>query len=287
MQEAGCDITLFHPRTLKNIGVVFERDHRKIAVLDGRVAWVGGHCITDHWLGNAEDREHYRDISVRLRGPLVQAVQSAFSENWIAETGRLFVGDDVYPPLEPAGDVTAHVAMLKPEGSPPAVKLLHYAAICCAKKRIRIQNPYFIPEPDAIDALGRAVARGVDVQVMVPAAEASDSPMVQHTAHRNFDRLLASGVQMLEYRRTLLHQKVMVVDGVWCAVGSSNFDDRSFETNDEIVVAFYDAALARKLEEIFERDRPHCVPLDLTAWRNRGLFHRVQDNVLYLLNEVL
>jgi cardiolipin synthase A/B len=287
MQEAGCRLAMYHPRTLLNIGVIAERDHRKLAVLDGRVAWVGGHCIVDEWLGDGEDRQHVRDLSVRLTGPVVHAVQSVFSENWVEVTGKLFVGDDVFPPQQKAGDVIAHIASVKPEGSAPAGKILHHAVICCARKRIRIQNPYFIPEPDAIDALARAVRRGVDVRIMVPSAAASDMAIVQHAAHRNFQALLDGGVRILEYDRTLLHQKVMTIDGAWCAVGSSNFDDRSFETNDEITVGFLDAALARRLEEIFEDDARHCRELDAETWRRRGLWHRLQDNALYLFNEVL
>ena len=287
MQEAGCQIALYHPLALKNIGVLAERDHRKLAVLDGRIAWVGGHCIVDDWLGDAQGHGQVRDLSVRLRGPIVHAVQSVFSENWVEVTGRLFVGADVFPPLDRQGDVLAHVASMKPEGSAPAVKILHHTVICCAAKRIWIQNPYFIPEPDAVDAFAQAVKRGVDVRVMVPSAGASDMRMVQHAAHRNFQRLLDSGVRLFEYGRTLLHQKVMTVDGVWCAVGSSNFDDRSFETNDEITVGFLDAPLARRLEEIFEADRRHCIELDAQAWRRRGLLHRLQDEAYYLFNELL
>ncbi|HEY8249761.1 MAG TPA: phospholipase D-like domain-containing protein [Burkholderiales bacterium] len=287
MRDAGCELAIYHPRTLKNIGVVAERDHRKLTILDGHTAWVGGHCIVDEWLGEAQDRHHVRDLSVRLRGPVVHAVQSVFSENWVEVTGRLFVGDEYFPPLQPAGEVEAHIASMKPEGSAPAVKILHHAVICCARERLWIQNPYFIPEPDAIDAFAQAVERGVDVRIMVPSTEVSDMPIVQHAAHRNFQQLLDSGVRIFEYRRTLLHQKVMTVDGVWCAVGSSNFDDRSFETNDEITVGFHDRALARRLEEIFEEDRVHCAELQAAQWKKRGLLHRAKDSALYLFNEVL
>lgn len=287
MREAGCQLALYHPRTLKNIGVIPERDHRKLAILDGRTAWVGGHCIVDEWLGDAEDRHHVRDLSVRLRGPVVHAVQSVFSENWVEVTGKLFVGAQVFPTLEPAGEVEAHIASIKPEGSAPAVKILHHAVICCARRRIWIQNPYFIPEPDAIDAFGQAVRRGVDVQIMVPSATVSDMPLVQHAAHRNFQRLLEAGVRIFEYGRTLLHQKVMTVDGVWCAVGSSNFDDRSFETNDEITLGLRDERLAARLEDIFRKDLKHCTELNATDWNKRGLLHRTKDNLLYLFNEVL
>jgi cardiolipin synthase len=138
-----------------------------------------------------------------------------------------------------------------------------------------------------VEAFGRAVQRGVDVRVMMPSARASDMSVVQHAAHRNFDRLLGCGVRLFEYRKTLLHQKVMTVDGVWCAIGSSNFDDRSFETNDEITLGFLDAPLARQLEEIFERDCRDCVELSYEAWKKRGAWHRLKDNACYLFNEVL
>jgi cardiolipin synthase len=287
LEDAGCKFDTYHPQRLRNIGVLNERDHRKIIVLDGRTALVGGHCIVDSWLGDAQDGEHVRDLSVRLRGPIVHAIQSAFSENWVEETGELFVGEDFFPELDDAGDVAIHVARVKPEGSAPAVKILHHLAICCARERIRIQNPYFLPEPAAIEALGRAVARGVDVRVMVPSAGASDMPIVQHAAHRNFERLLALGVRILEYQKTLLHQKVMSIDGVWCAIGSSNFDDRSFEINDEITLGIMDAPLAREFEAIFDRDSRECVELELATWRRRGRWHRLKDNALYLFNEMM
>jgi cardiolipin synthase A/B len=287
MKEAGCRVVLFHKKALRNIGVLNDRDHRKIVVIDGREAFVGGHCIVDSWLGDAQDSEHFGDVSLRLRGPIVNSVQSAFSENWAGETGELFAGDGVFPPLEPAGDALIHAAYVKPEGSAPAVKILHHTAICLARKRIWIQNPYFIPEPDAIDAFGGAVARGVDVRVMMPSAGGSDNPMVQHAGHRNFEKLLRCGVRLFEYRHTLLHQKVMTIDGVWSAVGSSNFDDRSFETNDEITLGILDPATAQRLDAAFEKYVSLADEIKLEAWRKRGLWHKLKDNAFYMLNEIL
>jgi cardiolipin synthase A/B len=287
MKEAGCQVVLFHETAFRNIGVLNDRDHRKIVVIDGREAFLGGHCIVDSWLGDAQDNEHFADVSLRLRGPIVNSLQSAFSENWAGETGELFAGDDVFPSLEPAGDVLIHAAYVKPEGSAPAVKILHHTAICLARKRIWIQNPYFIPEPEAIDAFGAAVARGVDVRVMMPSAGGSDNPMVQHAGHRNFEKLMRCGVRLFEYPHTLLHQKVMTIDGVWSAIGSSNFDDRSFETNDEITLGILDAATAQRLDAVFEKYAPQCNEINLEAWRKRGLWHKLKDNAFYILNEVL
>jgi cardiolipin synthase len=285
--DGDCKLHLHHPRHVRNIGVFNERDHRKLVVVDGKVALVGGHCIVDSWLGEAQDCDHVRDIGVRVRGPVVHAVQGVFSENWVEDTGELFVGDDVFPELERQGDVAVHVASVKAEGSAPAVKVLHHLVVCVARRRILIQNPYFLPDDEAIEALGQAVKRGVDVRVMVPSAKASDMPMVQHAAHRNFHKMLEHGVRIFEYEKCLLHQKVMTVDGEWCAIGSSNFDDRSFEINDEITLGLCDAALARQLEEIFERDLHECVELKADTWAKRGALHRLKDNTLYVFNELL
>ena len=287
MKSAGCRLEFFHKKSIYNIGVMNERDHRKLAVIDGREAFVGGHCVVDNWLGNAEDGKRYADLSVHLHGPIVHSVQAAFSENWGGQTGELFVGNDVFPELPPAGDVAIHAAYAKPEGSAPAVKILHHTVICLAKKRIWIQNPYFIPEPEAIDALGEAVKRGVDVRVMMPSTSGSDNPMVQHAGHRNFEKLLKCGVRLFEYPHTLLHQKVLTVDGVWCAIGSSNFDDRSFDTNDEITLGIQDAALARQLDAVFEKYVGRCTEIELKAWQQRGLWHKFKDNLFYIFNEVL
>lgn len=287
LEEAGCKLKFFHKRTIYNLGVLTDRDHRKIVVLDGREAFVGGHCITDDWLGDAEDHLHSADVSVHVHGPVVHAIQAAFSENWAGETGELFVGDAVFPPLEPAGDTLVHAAYVKPENSAPAVKILHHTVLGLARERIWIQNPYFIPKAEAIEGMGAAVRRGVDVRVLMPSIGGSDNPLVQHAGHRNFEKLLRCGVRLFEYPHTLLHQKVMTIDGRWCAVGSTNFDDRSFDTNDEITLSILDAALARQLDAIFERYVARAHEIQLDAWQRRGAWHKLVDNASYLLNDVL
>jgi cardiolipin synthase len=287
MRNAGCRVNFFHKRALRNIGVLNDRDHRKIVIIDGKEAFAGGHCIVDEWLGNAEDGQHFADVSVHLCGPIVHSLQGAFSENWAGETGELFLGDAFFPEPEPAGEVRIHAVFAKPENSAPTVKILHHTAVCLARKRIWIQNPYFIPEPDAIDALGAAVKRGVDVRVLMPSTSGSDNPMVQHAGHRNFEKLLRSGVRLFEYPHTLLHQKIMTVDGVWSAVGSSNFDDRSFEINDEISLSIADEALAARLDAIFEKYVGRAHEVELERWIRRGWWHKLKDNAFYLLNELL
>jgi cardiolipin synthase len=287
MEKAGVNVHFFHRKVLRNIGVLNDRTHRKMLIIDGKEAFVGGHCVVDEWLGDAEDGKHYGDVSVRLRGPIVHSVQGAFSENWAGSTGELFAGPEVFPPLKPAGEVEMHVIYAKPENSAPAVKILHHTAICLAQKRIWIQNPYFIPEPDAIDAFGEAVKRGVDVRVLMPSTSGSDNPMVQHAGHRNFEKLMRNGVRLWEYPHTLLHQKVMTIDGMYSVVGSCNFDDRSFETNDEITVGILGAETAGKLDKIFERYVKRAEEIDLEKWARRSVWHKLKDHAAYSINELL
>jgi len=287
MRSAGCDVRFFHKVKLRFIGVLNDRDHRKIIVIDGRRGFVGGHCVVDDWLGNAEDGEHFSDVSLLLEGPIVHSLQGVFSENWAGTTGELFLGDDVFPPLEPQGDVPMHAVFAKPESSAPTVKILHHTVLCLARKRLWIQNPYFIPEPEAIEALGSAVKRGVDVRVLMPSTGGSDNPMVQYAGHRNFEKLLERGVRLFEYPHTLLHQKIMTVDGAWCAIGSSNFDDRSFETNDEITLSVLDARLADRLDGIFEKNAARATEVDLETWKRRPWKDKVKERVFYLFNELL
>lgn len=287
LRAAGCKLKFFHKRSVYTIGILNDRDHRKLCVIDGREAFVGGHCIVDDWLGNAEDGQHFSDVSVWIHGPAVHSVQAAFSENWAGETGELFLGDDYFPRLEPAGEATIHAAFVKPESSAPAVKILHHTVICLARERIWIQNPYFIPEPEAIEAFGAAVKRGVDVRVLMPATSGSDSPMVQHAGHRNFEKMLECGVRLFEYPHTLLHQKVMTVDGVWSAVGSTNFDDRSFDTNDEITLAILHPPLAAELDAIFGKYVARAEEIQLEKWRKRPLRHKLVAHAAYAINELL
>ena len=287
LRQAGCKVVFFHDGALRNIGLFNNRDHRKLVVIDGREAFVGGHCIVDSWMGDAEDHRNSADLSVLVRGPVVNTLQAIFSENWVAESSELFGGDDHFPHLAAAGTTTIHAAYLKPEGSAPAVKILHHAAICLARERIWIQNPYFIPQPAAIDAFGEAVARGVDVRVLMPSSAGSDNPMVQHAGHRNFEKLLRCGVRLFEYPHTLLHQKVMTIDGVWSALGSSNFDDRSFETNDELTLGILDEVLATRLDAVFEKYVARAEEVDLDSWRKRGAWHKLKDNGYYLFHLLL
>jgi cardiolipin synthase len=282
LREAGCEAHLFHPLRVSNIGRMNNRTHRKIAVFDGRIAYVGGHGIAEEWTGSGQDRNHWRDTHVRMEGPAAGSVQGVFCENWIEETGHVPAGEKYFPKIEPAGESDAHVAFAAPRDSISAVQLLYYVAIGAAQKELLIQNPYFLPHADAIEELKQAVKRGVDVRIMLPSADVIDTPVVQHASHHHFGDLLECGVRIFEYQKTLLHQKIMIVDQWWSCVGSTNFDDRSFMLNDEVSVGFTDPKIARQLREAWENDLRDCREVHFNEWRNRPWPHKLLDGTAFL-----
>jgi cardiolipin synthase len=282
LTSAGAKVAHFHPIRFSNLGRINNRDHRKLIIVDGRIGYIGGHGIADEWTGNGQDRKHWRDTALRITGPSVNRMQGAFAENWVEEGGAIVAGPKYFPPLPAAGTSEAHVAYTSPSGGVSSVQILYYLAIKSARREIIIQNPYLLPDDEAIEALEEAVQRGVDVKIMVPSDDATDSPIVQHASHHHFGTLLKRGVKIWEYQKTLLHQKVIIVDGLWSSVGSTNFDDRSFYLNDEVNVGVVDPAVAAELKAAFEADLRHATQRSFDEWQNRGLWHKLVDGLAYL-----
>ena len=282
LEDAGVAIAHFHPLRFGNLARLNNRDHRKLMIIDGRIGYIGGFCIADEWLGNARHKKEYRDTGLRIAGPIVNRLQAAFAENWIEETGFIPAGDKYFPKITPDGPTSAHLAYTSPDGSISSVQILYYLAIKAARREILIQNPYFLPDGAGIAALAEAVKRGVDVRIMLPSDDATDSAIVQHASHHHFGTLLQRGVKIYEYDKTLLHQKVMVVDGLWSAVGSTNFDERSFEINDEVSIGVVDPAIAAQLRTAFFADLKHSKQRQFDEWKNRGVWHKTVDGVAYL-----
>ncbi|HEX6179088.1 MAG TPA: cardiolipin synthase [Thermoanaerobaculia bacterium] len=288
LEDAGVRVALFHPKRLSNLARINNRDHRKLMIIDGRVGYAVGHGIGDEWTGNAQDKEHYRDTGIRVQGSAVLTLQGAFCENWIEETGDVIAGTKYFPPQQvAAGPSTIHVAYTSPTGSVSSVQILYYLAIMAAQREVIIQNPYLLPDDDALRAIDHARSRGVNIMIMVPSVGATDNAIVQHASHHRFGHLLQRGVRIWEYDRTLLHQKIMVVDGVWSSVGSTNFDARSFEINDEVSVGVHDAAVAAQLRAAFFADMKLARERKLEEWKNRSLWHKLQDGLAYVAHEQL
>ena len=282
MLDSGVKLVRFHPPTLANLGRLNNRDHRKEMIIDGRIGYIGGYGFAEEWTGNGQDKDHWRDAGLRVEGPIVNRMQGAFSENWIEETGEIMAGEKYFPHLSPAGSIPAHLAYTSPTGGVSSVQVLYYLAIKAARREIIIQNPYLLPDDDALDALAEAVKRGVDVKIMVPATTSTDSPIVQHASHHRYGLLLQKGIRIWEYKKTLLHQKVIIVDGVWSCVGSTNFDRRALQLNDEVSMGVLDAGLASQLKAVFADDLKFCEERHFDEWHHRGLWHKAEDGLAYL-----
>ena len=287
MLDSGVRFIRFHPPSLSNLGRLNNRDHRKEAIIDGRIGYIGGFGFAEQWTGHAQDKDHWRDAGLRVEGPIVGRLQAAFAENWIEETGEIMAGEKYFPHLAAAGPTTAHLAYTKPTGGVSSVQILYYLAIKAARHEIIIQNPYLLPDDESVDALAEAVKRGVDVRIMVPATASTDSPVVQHASHHIFGLLLKNGIKIFEYKKTLLHQKVIVVDGVWSCIGSTNFDRRALRLNDEVSMGVLDSALAAQLKAVFNSDMKYAEERHLEEWEHRGLWHKTLDGLAYLASSQL
>jgi cardiolipin synthase len=281
LKAAGVRVRKYHPLRLFSIYKVGRRTHRKILVVDGKIAWTGGLGIEERWLGNARNTKEWRDTQVRVVGPVAAQMQSIFSEDWTYTTGEILAGDAFYPRLDPAGTIQAQAIKASRGDSSSLAKMLYYVAIKSATKSIRIQNAYFLPDKQVRNALVEAVQRGVRVEIMVPGRHI-DLPMVRFASWIHYGDLLSGGVKIYEYRKTMMHNKTMVVDGLYSTIGSINFDSRSMNRNAEESLAFYDRPFAQKMEAMFDEDRKHCAEVTYREWKKRGLAQRLAELVFWI-----
>jgi cardiolipin synthase len=211
-------------------------------------------------------------------------LQAGFAHNWQESTGELLAGARFYPSLEPRGQLSAQTLMSSPEADVSTVRTMYYLAIVGARKSIYIANPYFVPDAVAIDTLIDAKRRGIDVRIMVSGTR-NDNWIARQNTMRLIGPLLGAGIEILEYNRTMLHHKTMVVDGIWVTIGTTNFDNRSFAHNDESNVCIFNRTLGSHLQRIFHDDARVCERVDHHTWAGRGATARVQELVASLFEE--
>lgn len=286
LSAAGVELSQYCPPHWWNLRRFNHRTHRKILVVDGEIGYTFGHGFADQWLGDGEDRDHWRDTAVRIEGPAVTALQSVFMENWIEETQRVPAGPGCFPELAKKGPVRAHVVSSASDEVGSAVALLYSVAIASARGEVIIQNPYFAPDDGVCKLLATMVKRGVVVHLMVP-GEKTDSPFVRLAGSHLYESLLSAGVRVYEFEPTLLHQKAVIVDGVWSHVGSTNFDSRSLALNEEVGVGLLDKDVASQLKDAFAADLRRSSELKLERWRRRPLLERGYSWIAYQLHDQL
>ena len=275
-EAAGVQLAWFHPIRWYTLRRANHRTHRKSLLIDGATGFTGGAGIADHWLGDASEPHEWRDMMVRVEGPGAMALQTGFAQNWLVATGELLAGPAFFPSPEDAGDTAVQVIHSSPASGASAAATMHFLALKSAERSLYIANPYFIPSRPMIEVLAAAVRRGVEVKLMV-AGRHNDTWWARQNSVRLYGRLLEAGVAVYEFEPTMLHQKTMVVDGVWATIGTTNFDNRSFALNEETNICFRDAGVAGALGRVFLEDLERSTRIELAAWKERGLRQRAQE----------
>ena len=284
LAAAGVSVRWFNPVRPWSIEETNYRTHRKVLVVDGEVAFTGGIGLSDHWLGHAQDEDHWRDTQFRVTGPAVRALEASFYENWLEAGGRSVPALDPERPAQGTGARSA-VVWSNPTAGASNVKLLYLLSIAAARERIDIQSPYFILDESSRWALGEARKRGVHVRIVTD-GDITDSMPVKYSSREGYQQLLDWGVEIHEYQPTMMHVKAMMVDGSWSVIGSANFDNRSFELNDELTIVVADRGLAAALTRDFEADMTKSTKLDAATWRKRSLLEKSREAFWAMFGEL-
>jgi cardiolipin synthase len=260
------------------------RTHRKLLVVDGAVAFTGGAGIADHWTGHAQDEDHWRDTQFRITGPAVRLLEACFFENWLEAGGEGAPELPTQAPVSSAGTRSV-VLWSNPVGGVSNVKQLYLYSIASARRTIDIQSPYFVPDTSAKAALADASQRGVKIRILSD-GDITDVKSVKHASRWTYQGLLNEGIEIYEYAPTMMHAKIMVVDGIWSVVGSGNFDNRSLELNDEITVAVHDLDLGRTLTAAFQADLRNAKQWTVSDWPKRPWHWKVRELFWGIFGEV-
>jgi len=287
LTDAGINVLEFNPvnpLTAKAGWSVNQRDHRKLLVVDGRVAFLGGINISSVYSGGSFSRRSkvrphgklpWRDTDLQLEGPVVNELQKLFIDTWQQQQGEPLATRDYFPQATRAGDEVVRAIGSSPDEPYSLIYATLISAINSAETEIWLTNAYFVPDPQLIAALTAAVKRGVDVKLVVPSS--TDSWLVFHAGRSHYAKLLKAGVKLYERHGALLHVKTAVIDGVWSTVGSTNLDWRSFLHNQEVNAVVLGTGFGAKMRASFMEDLTNSTQITLATWRKRALDVRTKE----------
>lgn len=280
MQDAGVQVCWFRPLRRLRLSEIDHRTHRKVLIVDEQVAYTGGVGICDLWLGDARDENEWRDTHFRIEGPAVDGLRAAFLDNWIETDPVLFdPAHDRFPEQPKPGDAVVQCVRGASETGRSDVSTLFRTLVQLAEHRIRIATAYFVPDDEMTQRFADAVQRGVQVQILLPGPHA-DKRFVQLAAEADYDRLLEIGVEVWTFQPSMLHAKVMTVDGVVANVGSANLNTRSMACDEEINVVALDPELVRILDAQYDEDLERSVRIQRGRWERRPLVQRVAERLV-------
>ena len=290
MTRAGCEVRWFRPffdNRVPKIAEANRRTHRKILVCDGRVGFCGGVGIAAEWTGDARNENEWRDTHLEIRGPGIAGLFGAFLDNWANQHDDQFdPGSEPDLVLDPVGDSTMFVVRGAAETGASDVWRMMMALVSMAQRRVKIATAYFNPDDRMRAELIAAVERGVHVTLLVPGAFA-DKRFIQIVGEESYEELLDAGVEIQTYDVAMMHAKVMTVDGLMATVGSTNFNQRSMQHDEEANVVIVDAAVVSVLDEHLDHDLTRSTELDPADWAGRKRSQKMAEKVTTVVEKWL
>lgn len=281
LRAAGIAFAWFRPLRLGAIDQLNNRTHRKLLVVDGRIAYTGGAGIDDSWRGNGRHDDQHRDMMLRVEGPAAARMQGVFLENWSATTGRELIGPRYFPPPQTRGHITVQAFASSPEGGRQDMELMYLMSINGARTSIDLEASYFIPDKKVMQALKTALAWGVRIRIIMPGPHVA--PAIGAASRARWGPLLAVGARLYRFQPAIFHNKLMIVDHYLTIAGSSNFDRRSFRLNDEADINLYDRSFAQHMTEVFERDLGVSREVTLQQWKSRPWTQKASETFWSLM----
>jgi cardiolipin synthase len=279
MEGAGVRVRWFRPLTKIRPSRVNHRTHRKVAIVDEQIGFTGGVGIADEWRGDARNEREWRDTHFRIEGPAVDGLRAAFLDNWVETDPELFdPAFDRFPAQPQSGPTVIQCVRGASETGWSDVNTLFLALLELARERVRLTTAYFVPDTQFIERLCDAAARGVEVELLLPGPHA-DKRFVQLAGEGAYEPLLSCGVRVWNYQTSMLHAKVMTVDGIVANIGSANFNSRSTELDEEINLVAIDPELVAVLDEQFDDDLKASVEIEEGRWTRRSLVQRAFERV--------
>ena len=287
LTKGGIEVLEFNPinpLAAKKAWSLNNRDHRKLLIVDGRTAILGGINISSVYSSGSGGRQAakapadaapWRDTDLQVEGPVVGELQKLFMQTWEKQRGKPLAPKEYFPALKPAGNEIVRAIGSTPDDPYSLMYLTLISAIGNAEREVHITQAYFVPDPQLLKALTDAAGRGVDVKLILPSK--SDSSTVFHAGRSHYSTLLKGGVKLYERRGTVLHSKTASIDGVWSTVGSTNLDWRSFLDNDEIDAVVIGREFGRQMKAMFENDLAASEAIDLQRWERRPLSVRFKE----------
>jgi cardiolipin synthase A/B len=282
LREAGCRVEPYQRVTWYRLHRLNNRTHRELLVIDGRVAFVGGAGVADWWYKPQKGKPMWRDMMARIEGPVVPAIQGIVAENWIECCGEILTGPNTYKRNPTVGNVRAFAIKSSPADRSTVSRVLFQTLIEGSNERVRMSTPYFLPDKAFRKALVRTASRGAAIEVIVP-GQHTDQRWVRLASRRMYGELLGAGVRIFEYQGGMTHVKMLVIDDLWAAIGTTNLDNRSFEHNDEVNVGIRDERVAARLLRDYAADRADSDEVLLEEWKRRPILEKLIGTVAWIL----